>query len=52
MKRKLVAIITFIVAGFAGLVTFSAVTVRKIANMRLTQYAYDVNDNTATAPTE
>lgn len=52
MKRKLVAIITFIIAGFAGLVTFSVVTARRIANMRLTQYAYDVNDNTATATTE
>lgn len=41
MQRKLIALITFIVAIVGGLVAFTAVTLRKVAHMRLTQYAYD-----------
>jgi hypothetical protein len=46
MKRTLLAIITVSVATVGSLVALTAVTLRRIANMRLTQYAYDTGDST------
>ncbi len=42
MRRKLVAVFTVVVATIGGAVAFMAVTLRKVANMRLSQYAYEV----------
>jgi hypothetical protein len=46
MKRTVIAILTLSVAAFGSMAAFIAVTGRRIANMRLTQYAWDSADTT------
>lgn len=44
MKRTLVAVLTLTVAAMGSLVAFMALTLRRVATMRLTQYAWDSAD--------
>lgn len=44
MKRTVIAVITFCVAALGSLIAFSAITLRRIAIMPVTQYAWDTAD--------
>jgi uncharacterized integral membrane protein len=44
MRARIIAIVTVIAAAIGGAFAFVAVTFRRIANMRLSQYAYEVAD--------
>jgi uncharacterized protein YxeA len=45
MKRTIIAIIAVVTAIAGSVVAFTAITMHRIANMRLSQYAYDHSDN-------
>ncbi len=46
MKRNIIAVVTLCVAALGSIAAFTAVTLKRVAEMRLTQYAWDKADTT------